>query len=94
MVAVTVTLVNADGAKARQISAVPLCVFVRSTSTQVRPAPLMPVTVVFVPEMKSVDTKARSSSFEAVVENAGVATVVLAAVPSFDTFASIASELP
>jgi hypothetical protein len=50
-VAVTVTLVNGEAAKARQISAVPLCTFVRSTNTQFRPAPLMPVTVVFVPEM-------------------------------------------
>src|ERR1035438_7512160 len=82
MVAVTVTLVKAEGAKARQISAVPLCVLVRSTNTQVRPAPVMPVTVVFVPEMKSEETKASSSSLDAVVENAGVARVVLAAVPS------------
>jgi hypothetical protein len=49
-VAVTVTPVRAEGAKALQISAVPLCTFVLTTSTQVRPAPLIPVTVVFDPE--------------------------------------------
>jgi hypothetical protein len=40
-----------------------------------------------------VDTKARSNSLDATVENAAVATVVFAAAASFETFASIASEL-
>jgi hypothetical protein len=51
MVAVTETPVNGAVAKARQISDVPLCTFVLTTSAQVNPAPETPVTVVFVPEM-------------------------------------------
>ena len=46
IVAVTVALERAVGAKARQISAVPLCAFVRFTSAQVRDPPVTPVTVV------------------------------------------------
>jgi hypothetical protein len=49
-VAVTDTLLSAAGAKARQISDVPLCTLVRSTSAHVSPAPLTLVTVVFVPD--------------------------------------------
>src|SRR5712671_179747 len=49
-VAVTVTLLSTVGAKARQISLVPDCTFVRPTSAQVRPAPVTPVTVVFDPD--------------------------------------------
>ena len=49
-VAVTETLLNVDGAKARQISEEPLCALVRTTRTQVRPAPVTPVTVVFEPD--------------------------------------------
>src|SRR3954468_20856498 len=49
-VAVTVALKRTAGAKARQISAVPLCVFVRLTSAQVRDPPVMPVTVVLAPD--------------------------------------------
>jgi hypothetical protein len=48
-VAVTVTLLRGAVANAFQISAVPFCVFVRSTNVQVRPAPVTPVTDVFVP---------------------------------------------
>jgi len=48
-VAVTVTFVSVAGAKALQISAVPLCTFVRLTSARVKPPPATPVTVVFVP---------------------------------------------
>src|SRR5712692_212219 len=50
-VAVTVTPVSPEGAKARQISAVPLCTFVRTARTQVRPAPVTPFTTVLVPEL-------------------------------------------
>src|SRR6185295_17772078 len=39
-VAVTATPVSAVGAKARQISLVPACTFVRPTSAHVRPAPV------------------------------------------------------
>ena len=49
IVAVTVTLVSADGANARQISLEPACTFVRPTSAHVRPPPATPMTVVFVP---------------------------------------------
>src|SRR5256885_13380512 len=49
-VAVTVALERIAGEKARQISAVPLCAFVRLTSAQVRDAPVTPVTVVLAPD--------------------------------------------
>src|SRR5256712_3153929 len=49
-VAVTAALLSAVGAKARQISLVPDCTFVRPTSAHVRPAPVTPVTVVFAPD--------------------------------------------
>jgi len=49
-VAVTVTALKALGAKARQISASPLCTFVRAIGTQVRFPPAIFVTVVFAPE--------------------------------------------
>lgn len=78
-VAVTDTLLSTVGANARQISAVPRCAFARATNCQVSPAPLMPVTVLFVPLAgASADTNASSSSFGAVVENVLVVTDVLA----------------
>jgi len=49
VVAVTVTLERGEGAKARQISEVPLCVLVLTTGAHMRPAPATPCTVVFVP---------------------------------------------
>lgn len=49
-VADTITLLNEEGANVRQISEVPLCALVLRTSTQVSPAPVTFVTVVFVPE--------------------------------------------
>jgi hypothetical protein len=49
-VAVTVTLLSAAGAKARQVSAVPLWTLVRRPSAQVSSPPEMPVTVV-LPKM-------------------------------------------
>ena len=49
-VARTVAFVSTVGAKARQISVVPFCTFVRRTSTQVKPPPVTPVTVVLVPD--------------------------------------------
>src|SRR5262245_48132751 len=87
-VAMTVTALNGEAANARQISDVPFCVFVRLTSTQVRPAPLTPVTVVFGPLVQSVEINANNSSLPAVVENADVATVVLAVPWSANTVAS------
>jgi hypothetical protein len=48
---VTVTLLSGAGAKARQISAVPLWTLLRRTSAQVSPPPDTPVTVVLAPEM-------------------------------------------
>jgi hypothetical protein len=88
-VAVTVTLLNFEGAKARQISEVPFCTLVLTTSTQVRPPPETPVTVVVDPPLESVSMKANSSSFTDVVENAGVVIVEPAVVLSFDTLASM-----
>jgi hypothetical protein len=85
-VAVTVALLSGEGAKARQISAVPNCIFVLRTNAQVSPAPAMLVTVVLVPdEGASVDTKANNNSFPDVVENAAVATVVLDVPWSLET---------
>jgi hypothetical protein len=49
-VAVTEILLRRDGAKARQISDVPLCALVRTTNAHVKPAPLTLFTVVFAPE--------------------------------------------
>src|ERR1044071_2215255 len=49
-VAVTVTLLSVVGAKARQISELPRCPFVRTANVQVKPAPEMLLTVVFVPD--------------------------------------------
>src|SRR5438445_1771901 len=62
-VAVTVALVSAVGAKARQISAVPSCVFVLCTSTQVRLPPAMVFTTVLAAVPFPLDTKASSNSF-------------------------------
>lgn len=72
--AVTVMLLSVDGAKARQISDVPLCLLERRTSVHVKPPPVTLVTVVLDPEEKSVATNAKRSSLAAVVENAEVAT--------------------
>ena len=49
-VAVTFTLLKGEVANARQISAVPAWVLVLLTSVQLNPAPVTPVTVVFVPD--------------------------------------------
>ena len=49
-VTVTVTLLSGAAANARQISAVPLCTLVRTTRTQVSPAPETLWTVVFDPD--------------------------------------------
>jgi methylglyoxal synthase len=48
-VAVTATLLRGEVANARQISELPDCALLLVTRAQVRPAPLTPVTVVFVP---------------------------------------------
>lgn len=62
--AVTATPVNAEGAKARQISAVPSCTLLRCTSVHVSPPPDTPFTTVFVDEEPSAATNASSNSFE------------------------------
>ena len=49
-VAVTDTLVNREGANARQISLLPDCTFVRTANCHVSPAPVMLVTVVLAPD--------------------------------------------
>ena len=77
-VAVTDTVLSGIGAKARQISAVPFCVRVLLTSTQVRPAPEMLFTLVLVPNLQSAATRARSNSFPLLVEKAGEVTLELA----------------
>jgi hypothetical protein len=89
-VAVTVALVSFDVAKARQISEVPDCTLVLTTSTQVRPAPAMLLTVVLLPDAQSADTNASSNSLPAAVENEGVATVTLFVDRSVAVVTSIA----
>jgi hypothetical protein len=89
-VAVTVTPVRGTVAKARQISVVPLCALVRFTSVQMRPPPAMLLTVVFVPLLQSVATKASRSSFARAVLKVGVAMVVLEEELSLATATSAA----
>ena len=89
IVAVTVRLLRVVVAKARQISEVPFCALVRSTSCQVRPVAVTFVMVV-VPEMLSVAMSASSNSLGAVVDTA--AAIVVAFVErAVETFASMVS---
>jgi hypothetical protein len=88
-VAVTVAAEITPGAKARQISDVPSCEFVRLTSAQLIPAPFTPVTVI-PDELASVAINASSNSFPAVVENAADEMVVLEVDRSVDAIASVA----
>src|SRR3984957_16823847 len=91
-VALTETFVSGVDANVRQISDVPLCTLVRSTNAQVSPAPVMLLTVVFVPELgASVATKASSSSLLDFVENVGLTMVVLLVDLSVKTIASVAT---
>lgn len=78
----TVTLLSAVGAKARQISAVPCCVFVLCTNTQVRLAPATLLTVVVAAVPFPLEINASNNSFVAEVENDAVARVVDVVVPS------------
>jgi hypothetical protein len=87
-VAVTVILLRAPGANARQISDVPLCPLALVTRVQVIPPPVMPVTVVFGPDDQSVEMNANNSSLPELVENVDVATVVFGRPWSIETFAS------
>jgi len=88
MVAVTVAFVRAPAENARQISAVPLCPLARLTSVHVSPPPDTPLTVVVDVEEPSVATNARSNSFGAAVEKAGLATVLPAVDRSVDFWTS------
>jgi hypothetical protein len=90
-VAVTLTLVKVEGAKALQISAVPNWVLVRRTKTQVNPAPVILVTVVLGDDTPSAATKARSSSLGELVEKAGVLTAVPGEAASREAVASMPS---
>ena len=74
-VAVAVTLERTEAANARQISAVPPCVFVRTTIFQVRPPPATPVTVMFCCSA-SLEINASTSSLLATVEKAPLVIVV------------------
>jgi hypothetical protein len=91
-VAVALTLVRVVGAKARQISDVPLCPLERTTKVHVSPAPAMLLTTVPEP-VSSVETKASSSSLAATVENVCDVTVLLALFWSPEAVASMAMEL-
>lgn len=90
-VAVTVIFVSAVGAKARHISAVPCCVFVRCTSTHVRLPPVTLFTVVVAAVPFPLEINASNNSFVAEVENAAVARVVPVVVPSVKIVWSIAT---
>jgi hypothetical protein len=87
-VAVTDTLLSVPEANARQTSDVPLCPLALTTKVQVKPPPVMPVTVVFGPDNQSVEMKANSSWFPEVVEKVEVTTLVFALAWSTETFAS------
>jgi hypothetical protein len=93
-VALTVTLVRIVGAKALQISAVPLAVFVRLTSAQVKVEPVVkitPFTCALVPlAAPSVPMNANSSSFPEVVKNAAVVIELLVVDCVFKIFWSMA----
>src|SRR5260370_19889179 len=57
-----------NGANARQISAVPVCVFVLRTSVHIRP-PTVTLLILLLPAAEA--TYARSNSFPAVVDKGG-----------------------
>jgi hypothetical protein len=90
-VAVTVTLLSVVGANARQISAVPSCVFVLCTSTHVRLAPVTLLTVVVVAVPFPLEINASNNSFAAEVENEAVARVAEVVVPSATIIWSMAT---
>src|SRR5690242_10727206 len=76
--AVTETPVRGVEAKARQISASPFWVLVRTAITQVSPPPVTLLTTVFVPDPgASVAIRAARSSFGYCVEKGDVCTVAL-----------------
>jgi hypothetical protein len=90
--AVTVALLNVVVEKAPQISASPGCAFVRFTRAQVKPPPVTLLTVIPPERPESDDTNASNSSLGAVVENAGLVTVVPADVRSVEVKVSIAND--
>jgi len=94
-VAVTETFERSEGAKARQISDVPRWRFSRTTKTHVKLAPLTEVMELFVPVelCTSVEKKAKSNSFGAVVEKMGLEIEVEAVPWSCQTTASAAIEV-
>jgi hypothetical protein len=89
-VAVIDALVSGVVANARQISEVPLCTLVLTTSTHVSPPPEMPVTAVFAPPAQSDAMKASSSSLPDAVDTPGTVTVLLADAASEERLASTA----
>jgi hypothetical protein len=89
-VAVTDALLIGLGAKARQISDVPICVFVRLTRAHVNPAPVTLVTVMFAAEA-SVAIIAKINSFPTVVDKVPLVTLVEEFVASVAMSASIAT---
>jgi hypothetical protein len=89
VVAFTVTLDRGVDAKARQISAVPSCTFVRRTKVQVSPAPVTPVTVT-PGDGPSAEMNASNNSFAAVVENDGDVMLGFEAERSVETMTSVA----
>src|SRR5664279_2111034 len=90
--AVTVTPASCVFANARQISAVPDCAFVRCTSVQVNPPPVMPLTVVLGLDVESLATKANNNSLDALVESDGLDTLFCATALFAVTVASIVIE--
>src|SRR5919197_1755199 len=87
-VAETEALVRVVVANARQISAVPNCVFVRLTSDQVSFPPLTPVTVRPL-VLPSVETNANNSSLGAAVKNVGEVMPLAVVLRTVETVLSI-----
>lgn len=88
--AVTEAFVSVLAANARQISEVPICVFVRWTRAQVRPPPVTLVAVMWDAEA-SVATSAKTNSFPSEVENMPLVMAVDAVAWSFERNASTAT---
>jgi len=87
--AVTETLLSGDGENARQISAVPFLLLVRTASDHASPPPETFFTLSVFDVLSSASMNASSSSFPCRVENAGEVTVELALDRSLQTWVSM-----
>lgn len=92
--AVTLTLLKAAGANARQISASPGTLFARATNCHVNPAPLTDFTVFGVVGFESAEINASSKSLELVVEKYCVLTELVWEDLFPEAVPSMTRELP